>query len=381
MKFFRRLFPCLLVILALVLIFPIICNCSGPDESDRFLQLLKLVPSELKDSLEIMPITLIDLASYYEDYNIPLTDSEGNTVTLEEYVEYIRENEIRLVLGGSSFITGWGQYAESMLIQDKYLGYDFTNLDAEILTGTPPNDVGAAIGRYDPQITRDALSNQDEWPSWAVEAYATEEYRGVTIHSWGSGLEIHLTDRFVPPHIDMLGRAMPLAVTDEFLFYAATMEIIKLMIDASQGKVESLADLQEFASIADGLSELHTYEALIAYEWLANGDPEYTETYPGPRLKKFVTFGSGIGEDERGIFTALVLYHESSDNAKANASLLEQRIAGTDSIINGTPWSEIITGTDIRVEGQLLMAKLYADSITLWAMLGYSFDILLLHEQ
>lgn len=381
MKFFRRLFPYTLVVLALVIVFTLVYGCSGVDESNRFHQLLKLVPSEFKDTLEIVPITLVDLASYYEDYNIPLTDSEGNPITIEEYIDYIRENEIRLVVGGSSFITGWGQHAVEGTIRDKYLGYNFTNLDAEILASIPPNEIVAAIGRYDPQATKDALSHQDEWPSWAVEAYTTEEYRGVTIHSWGEGLQMHMTERLVPPHIDRLGRAMPLAVTDEYLFYAATMESIKLMIDASQGKPESLADLPELASIADGLYELHVYEALIAYEFLANGDPEYTETYPGPRLKKFIIFGSGIGEDERGIFTALVLYHESQEDAEANVSLLKQRIADTDSIINDTPWNEIITGTDIWVEGKVLMAKIYTDSIALWGMLVYGRDILLLHEQ
>jgi len=379
MKFFRRLLPCLLVILALVIVFPLIYGCSGVDESNRFHQLLKMVPSELKDSP--MPITLTDLASYYEDYSIPLTDSEGNPITLEGYVAYMIDNEILPVLGGASFITGWGQYAQSGLIQEKYLGYDFTSLDVEILAGTPPNEVVAAIGRYDPQATRDALSHQGEWPSWAVEAYSIEEYRGVTIHSWGEGMETHLTDRFAPPHIDMLGRAMPLAVTDKYLFYAATVETMKLMIDASQGKTESLADLPEFASIADGLFELNAYQALIGLEFLANGDPDYEGTYPGPRLKKFLTFGSGIGKDEDGIYAAIVLYHESPDDAQANISLLEQRIADTNSIYDDTPWSEKISNTEIRVDEKVLLAKLYTDSIILWQAWFYMREPLLLHQQ
>ncbi len=380
MKFLRRLIPYALVIIALVIIFPALYGCSGDSESsNRFHELLKLIPSGVEVSP--MPLVLTDLASYYEDYNISLTDSEGQPITFEKYTDIIRENEIRLAMGGSSFITGWGQYAESGTIQDKYLGYDFTSLDAEILGGNPPAEVVAAIGRYDPQATRDALSHQDEWPAWAVEAYTTEEYRGVTIHSWGSGFEIHITDRLVPPHIDMIGRAMPLAVTDKYLFYAPSLEMIKLMIDASQGKTESLADLPEFAAIADGLSDLNAYSALVGYESLVNGDPELTGTYPGPRLKKFVTFGSGAGEDENGIYTALVLYHESADDAESNISLLKQRIAGAISILGGTPWSEIITDTEIKVEGQVLLAKLYTDSLVLWGSLVYGRDILLLHEE
>jgi hypothetical protein len=377
MKLLRRLIPCALVIISLVIVFPLFYGCSGGDSSNRFHQLLKLIPSKHKDLPE--PLILTDLASYYEDYGISLTDSEGNPITLEEYVDFIKENEIRLVLGGSD-ITGYGRYAMSGTTQVNYVGYDFTSLDAEIQTGSSPVNVVAAIGRYDPKSTRDALSCQDEWPFWAVDAYSIEEYQGVTIHSWGDGFEIHMTDRLVPPHIDQLGRARPLAVTDKYLFYGPSLEAIKSMIDASQGKTESLADLTEFVAIADGLSELNAYTALIGCESLANGDPELTGTYPGPLLKKFVTFGSGLGEDSTGIYMALVLYHESADDARSNISLLEQRIADTNSIFDDTPWSEIITDTEIRVDGNVLLAKLYTDSLALWTRIPYGRDVLILHK-
>ena len=238
----------------------------------------------------------------------------------------------------------------------------------------------AAIGKYDPEATRDALSHQEEWPSWARDAYIIEEYRDVTIHSWGDGFEIHHTDSFAPPHIDILGRARPLAVTDGQLLYAASLDDIKLMIDASQEKIESLADLPEFAAIAEGLAELDAYKALIGYEYLVNGDPEFTGIYPGPRLKKFVTFGTGLGIDSKGIYMALVLYHESPDDAELNISLLEQRITDTSSILDDTPLSELVTDTEIRIEGQVLLAKLYTDSPALWTRIPFGQDILLLHE-
>jgi hypothetical protein len=378
MKLFRRLITCIPVIISPVIVSCLIYGCSGDDSLNRFHQLLELIPSEYKDTPEALLLT--DLASYYEDYGISLTGPDGKPITLEEYVDLIRENEIRIVMGGSD-ITGFGRQAMSGTAQANYVGYDFTNLDAEIQTGSSPVNVVAGIGRYDPKSTRDALSHQDEWPTWAVDAYTTEEYRGVTIHSWGDGFEMHMTDRLVPPHIDELGRARPLAVTDQYLFYAPSVEAIKLMIDASQGETESLADLPEFAEIAQGLSELNAYTALLGYESLANGDPELTGTYPGPRLKKFVTFGSGLGEDSKGIYMALAIYHESPDNARSNISLLEQRIANTNSIIDDdTPWNEIITDTEIRVDGNLLLAKLYTDSLSAWVVIPYGRDILLLHE-
>jgi len=378
MKYLRRLIPYTLVITTLVIVFPLLCGCSGEDNSNRFLRLLKLIPSELKDSPE--PLLLTDLASYYEDYDISLTDSEGNPITFEEYFEIIKEKSIRIPVGGSSYITGYGKYAMSGPIQDKYLGYDFTRLDAEIQAGHPPVNTVAAIGRYDSEATRDALSHQEEWPSWAVDAYTTEEYRGVTIHSWGDGFEIHMTDTIVPPHIDELGRARPLAVIDDYLFYGPSLEAIKSMIDASQGKTESLADLPEFAELADKLHDLNVYSLVLGIESMANGDPEYQGTYPGPRLKRFETFGSASGEDENGIFAVLVLYHENPEDARSNVALLEQRIAETDSLYDEIPWAEIIATIDIHVEDNLLVAKLYSEHTRLWANWIYGRNPLLLHE-
>ena len=77
---------------------------------------------------------------------------------------------------------------------------------------------------------------------------------------------------------------------------------------------------------------------------------------------------------------ALAIYHESPDNARSNVALLEQRIANTNSIIDDTPWREIITDTEIRVDGDLLLAKLYTDSLSAWMVIPYGRDILLLHE-
>jgi hypothetical protein len=208
-----------------------------------------------------------------------------------------------------------------------------------------------------------------------------EEYNGVTIHSWGNGQEIDLTTVLAPPHLDQIGRARPLAVTDEYLFYAPTIDLIRSMIDASQDQTKSLADLPEFSSIADALFEMNTYVAIIGDEQFTNGAPDYIGTYPGPKLKKFITFASGLGEDEKGSYMILVVYHENSSDAKTNVSLLEQRIKETDAISIGRPWREIFTDTDISVEGNTLLAKLYTEYTGIWNYWIYNWDPLILHEK
>ena len=94
-----------------------------------------------------------------------------------------------------------------------------------------------------------------------------------------------------------------------------------------------------------------------------------------------VTFGSGIGQDEKGIYTALVLYHESPNDAESNVSLLEQRIADTDSVYYERPWNEIIIDAEISVDGNVLLAKLYADYMVLWQSWVYLLEPLVLHEE
>ncbi len=327
MNFFRRLLSCLLVVLAFVLVILLAGNCYGPDKSNRLHELLKLIPADadITDSL----IIINDYALCFEDYGISLVELDKQSITFQQFTDLIIEKEIMVAgigLVTGSYITGWGRYASQETIRDESVGYSFTSIDAEIQAGTPPHEMVAAIGRFDPKATSDALAHQNEWPSWAVEVYTTEEYRSVTIHSWGGGFETHLLDRFIPPHIDMLGRARPLAVTRNYLFYTFSLENIKSMIDASQDKAESLADLPEFAEIVDKLSSLKVYSVLLGNESLANGDPGFPENYPGPLLNNFETFGSAFGEDENGTFMALVLYHENHDDAEANASLLEQRL-------------------------------------------------------
>jgi hypothetical protein len=366
-------------------------GCGGT-ASNTFLELLNLVPADFAVSYGNQPAFFILI-----DYNFLYQDEGITFSTFEELFNKTDKNKISYwIIGQGSFITGYGRFASTPLIRKEYVGYDITCIDAEIQFGQPPTDGVAAIGRFDPQATEEALSHQGEWPSWAVADYTTEDYHGVTIHSWGDGLSIRLATRLMPPHVDELGRAKPLAVTDKYLFYAASVEMTKLMIDASQNQYSSLADLPEYAAIADGLAELQAYAAMAGSGDIANLCLSMLETGPnqlsetereilmnglGTPLKNFLTLGSGIGRDENGTYVAMVLYHENSDNAIQNVSLLKQRIASVKSLGSGEFWNSIITGTDIKTEGNTLLAKLYTSSIGLWTNWLYNYDNLLFHEE
>jgi hypothetical protein len=381
----------LALVTALILGLSSLTGCSGTP-SNTFTELLNLVPAEI-DGISTTEassfLTLIDYASLYKDFNVSFsTPEEMLSATFKDiFVQ-------RVILG--SFITGYSQYALSSTIRKQYVGYDVTNVDAEIRFGFPPANGVAAIGRFNPRATGDALNNQDEWPSWAKDSYATEEYRGITIHSWGSGVEIHLTNTLNPPHLDFLGRAMPLVVTDNYLFYQPSLETVKLMIDASQNKCTSLADLPEYAALADGLKDVKAYAALMGNGDFANnclfylqsGSLQLTEEQKaainnslGTPMKTFLTFASGVGRDDRGTYTAIIIYHENAADALENVSLLKQHIENAYSISSIMPWKDTFTATDIKAEGNVLIAKLYCDSSSFWASWVDMHDTLLYHEE
>jgi hypothetical protein len=379
-NYFLRLLACLIV---LIFILPVFAGCGGSSEtetSNTFMELLNLVPASAVGEGMPFSFTLLDYARIYKDAGIVLTKPE------DMYNAVNKDDIVMMAAASGSYITGYGRFAFEPTIKEtnkkEYIGYDVTCVDAEIQFGMTPKIGVAAIGRFDPQATEDALSHQDEWPSWAKEDYTSEVYRGITIHSWGDGLQNHLTTMLVPPHIDWLGRAMPIAVTDKYLFYDPSIETIKLMIDASQNQGQSLADLTEYASLANGLFSLGAYTAVMGDESQAVGLEDYEEDNPGPLLKHFLTFGSGIGKDEKGFYTALVLYHESEANAQANNSLLRQRIEDPEGIAAfiGEPWTEGITDVQIDVNGKVLLVKMYQKSVSLWPAWFFAPYPLLVHE-
>jgi hypothetical protein len=353
--------------------------CSGGDSSNNFHKLMELIPAETTYTEYTM--TLFNHASYIEDKNLSLMKTNGELMTIREFFEMISDDQVGRYTQYGFDITGWGRYAlEAGIINDKHVGYNYSCVDSEMEAGAPPSNIVAATGRFNPQATKDALSNQEDWLPSIKERYTLEEYDGVTIHNWGNSQEIDLTAVLTPPHLDQIGRAKLLAVTDEYLYYTPTMDLMKLMIDASQDNTESLADLPEFSSIADALFEMNTYAAIIGDEHLANGDPNYVGTYPEPKLKKFITFASGLGEDENGSYMILVIYHENSNDAEANIPLLEQRIANTYLPNSGQLIQKLFTDIDISVEGKVLKAKLYTTGIGAWSSWVYERAPLLLHE-
>jgi hypothetical protein len=383
-------------IICFLLLLPAVNGCSKTEVENTFSKLLTLLPASAKNG---GVITIVDYKRIWEANGLSLYTSGNTKVSSGDFLNTMEKMESdnqsigtdALFLG--SYYTGWGIYMAVSPINIKNVGYDFSNVEAEInnIGIRPDSNAGpfwegsidsdimiAAIGSYDSKVTKNALNNKSEWPSWAVEKYTTYSYRDTIIHSWGDSKEWHSKDRLSPPHQNPSGQAVPLAINDSHLFVADSVNNIKSMIDASLGKSKSLADVPELSLAAKGMYELGAYGAIIAYESLVHESVYPEIQQQGPRLKKFITFGTGPGWDKNGDYIALVIVHDNEDVAKENKVLLEQRINAM--TYNGQAFNDIVNATEISIDGKVLLAKLYTQSKTLWRFWVMDQGPLLLHE-
>ncbi len=382
----RKLAFCVAIIMCLTLIVPVSC-CSEEEEENTFIKLLSLLPETAKEE---RVITIIDYELFRQANGISVYDEDGQRLNREEYFERILAVEEAGSIFGydilrfGSYWTGCADYILSSPIQDESVGYEITDVDAEInniyhlsalswekggyLIAQNPPFMIAAVGDLNPEATNDALINRDEWPLWATENYTNEEYQDLVIHSWGDGLETRLHDRYSLPHLDSLGRALPLAVSDGYLFIGSYVDYIKSMIDTRLNETKSLADIPEYVLAAEGMFNLGAIGALIIDEAHTRDILIQSQPFTGSRIRDFLTVGMGPGRDKTGEYMALVLVCENTADVEEGVSLIEEKIEAYNNLCDMSDHLEdvCIYDTEIYAEGRVLHAKLYTESQILW---------------
>lgn len=364
----------------LIVIMVLLLGCKHTEkESNRFIELLELFP---ESAVEDECFFLIDYEAIWKRSGIvfpnsPLNKSEIVDILLEQLFSDFR-NQDQWIVEFSSFYTGWvfpeWQQKGVAPVQHKYVGYDIPNIAAEINNGvkeqcTPafgsienlsmPDLKVAAIGSFSPEETERALENQEEWPDWVVDCYQKERYHGVVIHDWTPDSVPPDFQGISPPH-NLDGELPALAVKDNRLYVGESGEEVRQMMDADAGRSGTLADIPEYALLANGLTELGAYVAILGDGRLTNTDSGSFTDYP---LHPFLTFGTGYGSDEKGYYVALVLVHKNEESANANVEILPKRFEEYRFSLGGEPFVE-----DIQVwsEGKVLKAKLYTEELTYW---------------
>lgn len=200
-----------------------------------------------------------------------------------------------------------------------------------------------------------------------------------------------------------VGRGHRLALIDDFIFWNLWTDGIQEMIDAHDGNIESLADIEDYRSLAEAPVEMDTVTAFLSSESQAQShvadvyrqvidDPDnnerrqtLVEEIQRPLLlRPYLALATGAGIDENGYFMAIVLMNPSEAVAQENAALLEQRISEAKNVVEMREWSDLIQSMEIEGQGRLTLAKLYGSVCTHWGsfeVLGAGpYEPLLLHE-
>ncbi len=233
----------------------------------------------------------------------------------------------------------------------------------------------------------------------------TVQYGDYEFYRWGEDNLANLEQR---SSVRPLGKGHRLALVDDFLFWMTWTEGIEDMLDSYNDKVDSLADVEEFRLLAEGLAtfdvsrayfsmDTHSYAEMK--EWLelsrdvhsvdSDEQQRIEESIEDtPLLKTYQAFATGAGLDEGGYFLAIVLLNPDENTADKNASLLEQRIKETRSVWQEDEWANWIDDMNIESEGRLTTAKLYGAICEFWwerfekldPRVGGVYEPLLLHE-
>lgn len=390
---------CLLVGLAIILLASGVgvSGCgSTPEKEDSFLEMLKLVPDTPGTRFSVY---ISDHAKIRESYDIPLPPSDADDGAIAEYMMMLMgdpsatasDPSAGVRLAAMSFVSGMGPsltYGFVSPIRKENIGFGPQDVDQDILAGPPPMTFEAIRGRYDTSAIRQAVNRyESEMPQF-------EQYEGLTVIDWGyGGNEIMLEKLLTPPAFDNLGRCRPLGVEDSYIFRAFDTDSITAMIDASQGRLTSLADNPDFSLMAKALSEMGAYSALltdqvidldlvelVAAELGGSMTVEEIIAATGQLLSPYRTYATGIGKDEEGALMTIVLVYDSSEEASSDVPVFEQRIENGTSVWTGESWRDRIDSYEIWADGRTLQATLRGEMVRSWLEIANQREMLLLRR-
>lgn len=223
------------------------------------------------------------------------------------------------------------------------------------------------------------------------------EHQGISYYRWGEDSDQDLTRRFAPPAFDYLGRGGPLAVMEDYVFRTAEISEMQALIDSSLDIMPSLADAQEYALLAEGITELNLYSVFLSDQtqqgvrgMLPAEVPEEQIQALEEKLKDsplltlllrpYTALALGNGRDDSGGFAGVVLVHSDDEAANENASLLSRRLLNVQSLRMHVPWTELIDAVEIRAEERLLLAKFYTETPGFGINMYHQRESLLVHE-
>ena len=379
--------------LAIVLLLSVLgVNGCGGAEVNPFLEMQRLIPDSPDTRFQVY---INDHAKIREIYDIPLPSSDAGD-EMEEYIMTLAwgiSGPRRFI--ESSFISGIGQPQNAFFspIRRQNIGFGPQDVDFDIVAGRIPMTSEAIKGRFNLATIDNTISQYDYPLSPDIDSY-----HDITLYIWSYEVnQIHLDKRFAPPVFDFLGRGTTLAVQKDYICSIDTPELVKTMIDASQGEVASLADNPDYSLMATALSELGAYSVYLSDQVPCGRGTDYMDMLiaayydawgeeitrdeiiaaAGALLNPYRTFAFGIGEDEEGPFMTIVLIYDNPQQANSDVDAFEQQIESGVSLV-GRPWQDMVDSLDVRAEDRSLRIRIRGDIIGTWYRIFLFPDTLLL---
>jgi hypothetical protein len=364
-----------------------------PDMTGRILEMLKVIPDNPDISHE--QIWVIDFMAWDSTLNLNPNDfrntsgqpSIGNENT---YIDYLilssmdTDDRVRTYwypwLGQPPFISGmglnWGkvlttrQTIKYVPIRTRYIGYGPLDVERSIKVSAKyqnsPVNIEGISGDIDPTAISQAMEQYKE----DYQRPRISNIDGIDIYSWES--VTNPERKFVPPIFDFSGNGCTIAVLSDRVLGSWQPVIIDEMIDASQGKIPSLADDPLYQELATKLENMGNMSAVISVDKILKQDNwpgksgffEKAASY-APLMGPYTAFAAGLSVDDKGMFVSLVLLYESPDQAEKDIKVLKERLAaGTNSM--NSPWAKEVDDSEIWADGNALCAKLYGNVTSYW---------------
>jgi hypothetical protein len=269
------------------------------------------------------------------------------------------------------------------------LGFNLANIDEDVEAGKPPHKYTALRGRFDAKRIDQAVHADPLFKDLLQQ----DRYGGIAYYTWGSDDQQDLRRRSAVRNLGQGGR---LGADGAYLYWTLWTDGMKGMVDAAHAKQRSLADVEEFRLLAQGLGRFDAYSALMSDQGVSFGAifPELLgpsvdvkaaraalDAAQKSALRPYQALAIGVGQDSQGPFNLLLLVHVDAKTAQENVARLKANIETGKSFITGKPWSDLIQGSEISADGRLLTAKLRTQSRSLLRDIFLRSDSLLIYDQ
>ena len=353
-------------------------NTIGLLGQGTFVNLLELIPATRGGRIFV---SVNDYRRARDAHNIKAPGDDASNEDLEEYVGALSQTGMAL----GPWISGFTNFALSQLEHREHLGFDVGDMDQSIRSGYPPNVVEAATGRFDPKTTKSSLGRCTECPEPEIH-----EHLGIEFYSWGADYQPNISKSLQPPAFDHLGIGGRIALLDSHVFRTQATEAMRTLISTYVEQGDLLADDADLALAARELDGLGVYSAYLvgdveifvsACEYCTPEQrTELESRVKDTLLDEYIVLGTGVGNDEDGLYAVLVFVYGEEADAERNVPVFEERLATAVSLDSGQIWSDHFPQGDVWNDGRALIAKLRTENPRIWGNMVLGVESLLWHK-